>query len=1304
MYFKVPTESKVSKFVGRKHLLEEIATCFAPAISSQCTTPIKLALFGMGGIGKSQIALEYCFQEYSSKRIETVFWINAHSEESVVASLTKVAALIGQSEQRLTTAEEKVEYVMTSLQVWPCPFLLVFDNYDDPEFDNILQYTPAVGTGAILFTSRLFATGDIFESSIAVDVMDPAEALDLLKSRCGLKTPLAAAEEDNAKEVVSILDGLPLAIDQAGAYIRASGSYISFRRFLDHYSQRRKDILQYVPRFWQYKEATDKKEKGRHLSVYTTWDLSLKFLGLNPVDHIAKTHFLTLAAFIGGHRVSRTFFKTYCSKAGANSEFASDWMDLFRKSLHFDDFLFRDVIVELNNLSLIRGFVESDWGDLHFSLHPIVREWIIFRIDINQQVAFTSEVNRLMLAFFDTHEGDFSTAPDVIRVVSENLTKSVDAMTLAHLASEMLQEIIAHVHACINLSNDFGPKLDGSTKLELYYGSMLGESGEIEAAVELWEKVLEHEKRVHGPRHPGVFPLMIDIFRLWTQHKIRTKGRESMEALLFQMETNYKADHPDTLLLLSHLCTLYAELGETGLARTSIVKLKNAVQTINLDRSDSSLLLVLLTARLLANTLAFTHSEKRQLMTEADKILNKAVEVLLPNDSSPEARLSRFILCDVRLAQYRPTEAEIVMRDFLSRERARHGSKMHQDIIMGELSLARCHIAQRHWKAAAEAITPVYNFLSEAVGLCYDLTSDCAIGLALLWVRIHPRDLCPSDEIIDRLLSAFRNQFGSGHLRTLQIQLKIVTIYLNSERYETAFGLLYPLYKLNRDSLEPENEARLAIEEQYAYVASKLPDQSTTIVQNLINMYTVRQSRFEAQHSPKGSLAVRNRGQYAIFLSSLGRYDETLILRKTQTDLLEEKYGSDSEEFRDSAMDLAICYENLGRWSEALDIYGKIPNLKGENLGIANDLTLKCLLRYARINERIKDYAAAERQHAEVLRCRTAEYGPDDERAIECLSYLAHSMWNQPNPAKKAKSEAMYFRLVEWYGANHSPDSQSVTLVNEWLGNCLSCYDKHAEAAKYYRKVVDLNERNCGLDHDATMESLHSLVKALHRSNDFTGALQLFPRVLDWLNRTKGPTDEETLGATFLLGDTYIGLQRFAEARDIFIDVLHHRETINGPSDDKTMWAVSRLADVLSSLGKLAKAESYAVRLLEHYKACGNTSDEVLIRQAYFIGCLRLRQGKANEAEEDIMRSLAWKTEHLGLENQMTLRAYFWHAQCQYALERYETAMEHYALVVKWKDRPDSWEQFYQEAVERLALCKSRLSLTNDIGRLEITE
>jgi Cdc6-like AAA superfamily ATPase len=139
IYFHVPGY-QVQNFVGRETQLRAILSHFSAESDRQ---PRILILYGLGGLGKTQIALEYCRRSREAYR--GVFWINASSETKATQSFEGIMAnLCLGSPSDPDDADANISRVKSVLESWDERWLLVIDNFDEPEaFPSVQRFIPS---------------------------------------------------------------------------------------------------------------------------------------------------------------------------------------------------------------------------------------------------------------------------------------------------------------------------------------------------------------------------------------------------------------------------------------------------------------------------------------------------------------------------------------------------------------------------------------------------------------------------------------------------------------------------------------------------------------------------------------------------------------------------------------------------------------------------------------------------------------------------------------------------------------------------------------------------------------------------------------------------------------------------------------------------------------------------------------------------------------------------------------------------------------------------------------------------------
>ncbi len=231
--------------------------------------PTVVMLLGLGGQGKTQLALEYCKMIRASGRFDTIVWLNASSVQTAQLGFEQLASKIVPS-QAFADAEAKVSFVKERLAGLPKPWLMVIDNYDQPNvFQAITSFFPslaeAAATGAILVTSHHASTEGLGR---VIDMMGMKEheALELLLRQTKSKKSNSTIRA--GQEIVRRLGYLPLAIDQAGAYI--SSRKLPLNCFLEQYHERCAAELKHTPLLWKYRRRLGDSADETPLSIFTT--------------------------------------------------------------------------------------------------------------------------------------------------------------------------------------------------------------------------------------------------------------------------------------------------------------------------------------------------------------------------------------------------------------------------------------------------------------------------------------------------------------------------------------------------------------------------------------------------------------------------------------------------------------------------------------------------------------------------------------------------------------------------------------------------------------------------------------------------------------------------------------------------------------------------------------------------------------------------------------------------------------------------------------------------------------------------
>jgi hypothetical protein len=249
-------------FTGREEVLKHIHDTLTKVSTAALTQP--QAISGLGGVGKTQTAVEYAYRYHDD--YSAVLWVGADTREALVAGFVRIAELLGLPEKAAQDQNLAVAAVARWLEN-NSGWLLILDNADDPKLAR--EFLPKGQGHHVLLTTRAQATRGVARR-VKIEEMAPEEGALFLLRRTKILTedaPLDAAPETERAQAIAIaqeLDGLPLALDQAGAYIEETDCGLS--DYLALYQARGAEL-----RRRRGEMATDHPDP-----VAMIWDISFK--------------------------------------------------------------------------------------------------------------------------------------------------------------------------------------------------------------------------------------------------------------------------------------------------------------------------------------------------------------------------------------------------------------------------------------------------------------------------------------------------------------------------------------------------------------------------------------------------------------------------------------------------------------------------------------------------------------------------------------------------------------------------------------------------------------------------------------------------------------------------------------------------------------------------------------------------------------------------------------------------------------------------------------------------------------------
>ena len=518
-------------FTGREQLLADLRVALTKEKAAALTQP--QAIHGLGGVGKTQLALE-CAYSFAAE-YGLVWWLRA---EEAVTLATDYAGLAAPLDLPEKDAQDQAA-IIRAVRQWldhNTGWLLVFDNARQAQ--DLLSYLPQSGSGHVVITSRN-PLWDGVASPLKVEVWPRAESIAFLIRRSGTK------DEKAADAVAEALGDLPLALEQAGAYVKAVGS----------------SLAHYLVLFREYRKVLLKEHQplAYEATVGTTWEISFDKL---KAEVPAAVDLLNALVFLAPEGIPRGLLaegREHLPKTLAQALAQPLGMDL--------------AIAGLVRYSLIEATNET------LSLHRLVQLVTRDRMLPQAKKTWVTAVAKLMAQAFPFESNDVRFWPACEALLTHALAVAEHAqecgVALAQVSLLLNQTGIylksraqyAKAEPLYRRALEIKEKISGPDHPDVATGlnnlaGLLRDQGQYAKAEPLCRRALEIDEKAYGPDHPDVAMGLNNLAGLLHAQGQYAKAEPLYRRALAIDEKAYGPDHPDVAMDLNNLGKLLHDQGQ----------------------------------------------------------------------------------------------------------------------------------------------------------------------------------------------------------------------------------------------------------------------------------------------------------------------------------------------------------------------------------------------------------------------------------------------------------------------------------------------------------------------------------------------------------------------------------------------------------------------------------------------------------------------------------------------------------------------------------------------------------------------
>ncbi|PCD20331.1 hypothetical protein AU210_016198 [Fusarium oxysporum f. sp. radicis-cucumerinum] len=926
-------------FVDRGDILDQIGR--------QCSKPAsRVAIVGLGGVGKSQLAIEFAHR-FAAHSTETwVFWVHASTQARVIEGFKSIAdkvKLIGRNRPEVDVLQLVFDWLSN---VRNGKWLLVLDSADDSDVllhstsgdkDNgrkLVEYLPQSPNGSILITTRnrdlAFKLTGTSQTIYEIGSMTQQEALKLLQNRLG-----TLSDANAAADLVRSLDLVPLAISQAAAYIQMRAPRTSLVQYLDDFRQSESKRVKLLSHDAGDLRRDLRQDGGASNAILTTWQVSFNHIRSRRPS---AADLLSLMSFFNRQGIPESLIRPpKDSHNAAQSIRPEDITD--SDSQDSDDETeneFEDDVAILRDYCLIMLSEDANTFEMHGLVQLSTRRWLKAQ---GLQDKFLEQYITVMASSFPT--GDYENwavcralfahieAAAEYRPNEDNLKKIWSGLLHNGGWYAWLQGRYAVAERMLSqgkrtreklLGKDHEATLASISLLALTYW----DQGRWDEAEKLQMQVIETRKAKLGADHPNT---LASTGNLASTYWDQGRWDEAEKLFMLVMET-YKAqlgaDDSDTLTSMNNLAWTYWDQGRWDEAEKLQMQVMETYKAkLGADHPDTLTSMV---------NLASTYRNQGRL-EEAEKLGVRVMETCKANlgEDHPDTLRSMGNLASTYSDQGRWDEAEKLQMQVMETRKAKLGAD-HPNTLASTGNLASTYSDQGRWDEAEKLQMQVMETRKAKLGADHPNTLASTGNLASTYSDQGRWD--EAEKLQMQVMETSKTKLGEDHPRTLTSMGNLALTYSNQGRWEEAEKLFVQVIETRKAKLGEDHPNTLTSVDN---LASTYHNQGRweEAEKLFVQVIETRKAKLGEDHPD----TLTSMGNLASTYSNQGRWEEAEKLGVQVMETRKANLGEDHPDTLTSMGKLAFTWKSQGRHKEALSMMESCVQRRRQVLGLSHPLT-----------------------------------------------------------------------------------------------------------------------------------------------------------------------------------------------------------------------------------------------------------------------------------------------------------------------------------------------------------------------------
>ncbi|KZP27901.1 TPR-like protein [Athelia psychrophila] len=795
-----PIDRISSCFTGREAELDFITTSF---ITFQSDKPTRFVIYGMPGLGKSQLALQHANLAFTARTYSRIFWVPASTMENLAQGLVRLLVLINHADR--SHPDQAVQ--LAAVRLWfeqsdrhGClRWLFILDSVTVESVKFLREHLPRQNAGgAILITTR---TRNVAESVANVagqehlifelKALSKEDSVSLLLKKAQIQTT-APTDLASAEKLVSRIGCLPLAVEQAGSYMKRSGlkNANQLQRMYDERGL--KEVISWQNNLTTYEETSvlatftlqlqklDEIDPHAHrllkmLAFFDPENIPIDILSLGArsikdrLTKIVEPSLSILDPLQGVSLELRALIELLCSEERVRATF-----------IHFED------------LSVARPMY-GERPALH--IHDLI-QWVLQQSTIlHREEGYRALAIALLCNAFQTitdprspqswdecevfvpHFTALGTQDQKYSVISEEYMVTNESISVYLVsrgryseAKTLLDRVLAHRRRLL------GPKDMGTAHVMHSLAEVNSKLGRYEEAESLYLPVLAAQEKQLEADHPCLLTTVHNLALLYESQGSFDQAESSYGRALAGRERQLGADHPKTLVTVNSLAGLCVSQGKFDEAESLFTRaLEGQEKHIGADHSDT-----LMTV----NNLAVLY-ESQGKFDKAESLYARALEgqeKQLGADH-PDTLATVHNLALLYKSQGKLEDAESLYGRVLVGEERQLGVD-HPSTLATISNLASLYKSQGRFDEAESLYVRALEGQEKQLGADHPDKLATTHNLALLYKS--QGKLEEAESLYGRVLVGEERQLGVDHPSTLMTISNLASLYKSQGRFDEA--------------------------------------------------------------------------------------------------------------------------------------------------------------------------------------------------------------------------------------------------------------------------------------------------------------------------------------------------------------------------------------------------------------------------------------------------------------------------------------------------------------------------------------